>query len=324
MSGFGHITRCVSLADGFAKRGYRIRFVVNGDDSIDSAMLPFPFELFNWPGNDRELVLRLENADLILIDSMQISERLTQEIQNTGIPVAFIDDDAKRKHFLSQGIIIDWTIGSEKKAHFFPQKSGVTYFLGARYAVLRDAFLTCRKNRINENIRSVMITFGGADVRNLTPKILGYLNSNYPGIHKQVVIGSGFDNEEEISRQADGSTRLVHRPNAEKMMSLMVESDIAIAAGGQTLYELARAGTPTMGILLVENAREDTRGWHETGFLEYLGWYNSPDLLTKISRAMIRMQSASVRRKMQMSAEAHLNPLGSAFLVEQILKTLNA
>lgn len=55
--------------------------------------------------------------------------------------------------------------------------------------------------------------------------------------------------------------RFFYSLDAEHMKTLMLESDVAISAGGQTLYELASVGLPTIAIQVVDNQSEDISGF---------------------------------------------------------------
>ena len=58
----------------------------------------------------------------------------------------------------------------------------------------------------------------------------------------------------ELQRVAEQSRRRVSFVRApDTLLPLMLEADLAIAAGGQTLYELAATGTPTVALALFEN-----------------------------------------------------------------------
>ena len=63
------------------------------------------------------------------------------------------------------------------------------------------------------------------------------------------------------------------------MLNLMLKSDICISGGGQTTYELARVGVPTIGICLAENQKNNLMGWKSLGFIENLCWDNEDESL---------------------------------------------
>ena len=105
-----------------------------------------------------------------------------------------------------------------------------------------------------------MVTFGGDDAKNMTPKILAFLNDEYPNLIKNVIIGRAFQNIDDIKKYTDKNTNLIYYPDAEKMKEIMFESDIAISACGQTLNELASVGVPTIGVCTAGNQLGNVKG----------------------------------------------------------------
>jgi spore coat polysaccharide biosynthesis predicted glycosyltransferase SpsG len=121
---------------------------------------------------------------------------------------------------------------------------------------------------------------------------------------KKVIIAKSFQNTAEIERLKDGNTELIYYPNAAEMKKVMLESDIAISAGGQTLYELARIGVPTIGICIAENQLQNIEGWRKSGFLKYVGWYSDENLEQRLKSSLrylankrIRMHTSEIGRK---------------------------
>ena len=143
-----------------------------------------------------------------------------------------------------------------------------------------------------------MITFGGTDRGNLTPKVLKLLTNNYPELAKIVIIGNGFGNIEEIKQLKDDYTKLVYNPSGDEMKKIMVESDIAISAGGQTIYELAQTGTPAIGICAAENQLRNINQWCDLGFLKYIGWYNHENLEQELMSSLKYLANKQVRMEM--------------------------
>ncbi|MCF7970956.1 MAG: hypothetical protein K9L22_07290 [Methylococcaceae bacterium] len=319
--GFGHITRCLAIADSFAQYGFTLQFIIQGDESVKSLFQTEQVILFNWLNQTQPLKELLTDSTCILIDSAQISNAQILDIEALHKPVIFIDDE-QRRNVLNKGFVVDWTVLSERKNYFLPRKDKVTYLLGSQYTPLRKAFHCAQQNSIQPHIKKVMITFGGADVRNLSPTILTALNSTYPGLKKELIIGAGFNNKTELETIADSHTRLIYNADTQTMIASMQSCDLAIASGGQTLYELARIGTPTLAILLVDNAQDDTMGWAETGFIKYLGWYNDPDLLSNMFNAIESLTHQQQRKNMQIQAQQYINPQGASLLAKTIIEHL--
>ncbi len=319
--GFGHITRCLSIAKVFKDYNYQINFIINGDKSIDSILDDTNYTLFDWVRNTKQLFIDIEKSSLLLVDSIKISDELLIQLEKINTPVIFIDDE-KRRNILNSGFVIDWTVLSEQQNHFIPKKKSVNYLLGSIYTPLRAEFTKASKNIIKKDLQTLMITFGGADVRDLTPKILRTLTKEFPEIQKNIVIGAGFTNIDEIEKSKDNNTNLIYNANTQTMIKLMQDSDLAIASGGQTLYELAKIGTPTIAILLVNNAQDDTLGWDRVGTIKNIGWYNDEILLDNLITEMKNIKNYHTRKQMQENAKDYINSDGAKFLVDSIVSKL--
>jgi spore coat polysaccharide biosynthesis predicted glycosyltransferase SpsG len=140
-----------------------------------------------------------------------------------------------------------------------------------------------------------MVTFGGSDICNVTPKVQNVLNKTYPGLQKKLVVTRFFTNMSEIKKLQDKNTELIYEPDAIELKETMQKSDIAISAGGQTLYELARVGVPMIGICIAQNQLQNLNGWSKSGLLEYIGWYNNKDIQSKLIAALKKMKSYKKR-----------------------------
>jgi UDP-2,4-diacetamido-2,4,6-trideoxy-beta-L-altropyranose hydrolase len=319
--GFGHITRCLSIEKIFKQYDYKSFFIINGDKSISKILSTSSYILLNWIEKQKELLQQFSNSSLILIDSILISNQQILDIQKLNIPIIFIDDE-KHRNILDSGFVIDWTVLSEQQNYFSPKKKNVSYLLGSLYTPLREQFTSATLNNINESIDSIMLTFGGADVRNLTPTIIKALINHFPNIQKNIVIGAGFTNIDEIEKQIDNNTHLIFNANSKTMIELMQKNDLAIACGGQTLYELARIGTPTIAILVVDNAKDDTLGWEKVGSVKYIGWWDNTNLIDNLITTIHNLQDKKIRQSMQNKAKQYISPNGAKILVKKIIDNL--
>ncbi|MBA7589475.1 hypothetical protein ES708_31560 [subsurface metagenome] len=165
-----------------------------------------------------------------------------------------------------------------------------------------------------------MVTFGGDDAKNMNPKILKLLNEKYPELNKNVIIGRAYQNVEEIKKEADKNTNLIYYPDAEKMKEVILNSDIAISAGGQTLYELARVGVPTIGICVAGNQLGNIKEWTRIGFLEYAGWYNKGNILERIKNGIEYLKDLKIRKNKFKITKKFIDGKGSSRISNKLLK----
>jgi len=79
------------------------------------------------------------------------------------------------------------------------------------------------------------------------------------------------------------------------MRDLMDAADLAISAGGQTLYELACRGLPSVAINLIDNQTADIRGFSTRGFAVAAGRWDDVGLLDRVEGCVTEIWQGSAR-----------------------------
>ena len=314
--GFGHITRCTSLYQVFEEKGITPEFIVNGDDSVLDLLSDKKHQIFNWIQQKEYLFEYIKNADIVIIDSY-LADKDTYNRISDLVKVPVYLDDNKRLNY-PKGIVVNGAIYAKELD--YPPNDGITYLLGTKYTPLRKEFWNVPEKEIKKEVASVMVTFGGDDMRNMTPKVLKILIEEFPDLKKNVVIGKGFKNIKEIEKLRDNNTKLFYYPNAEVMKNIMLESDIAISAAGQTTYELARVGTPTIAISVAKNQLDNVKGWEKIDFIEFAGWWRDKDIIKNLNNCLEKMTSFQIRKEKNQRRVLYIDGKGSLRIVESILK----
>lgn len=301
--GLGHISRCSSIYQAFKEKGYNPKFIVNTDEHINNE----DYIVSNWI-EDNDF---LENSDIVIVDSYIADKELIDEFASK-VPLMVFLDDNKRINY-PKGIVVNGTVLASNLN--YPLKSGLSYLLGSEYIPLREEFWQSKNISIGKEMRTVLVTLGGNDLRNLTPKILNMLNEKFPDLNKKVIVGNSFSNKEEIEKEADDKKELIYGPDASGMLNAMLSSDIAISASGQTLYELACTGVPTIAIGVIDNQINNIRNWQEQGFIHYAGCWNNPNLLENIVEGMENIN----REESHFKGMSAVDGQGSRRIVKNIL-----
>jgi UDP-2,4-diacetamido-2,4,6-trideoxy-beta-L-altropyranose hydrolase len=315
--GFGHITRCTAIYEALQEREIQPTFIINGDTSARQQLKDSGIDSigFDWLNDTEKLFSLVEDADIVFVDSYLAGYDLYEKISDiVGMGVYF--DDNIRVNY-PKGFVVNGAIFAEQAP--YPKRKGAAYLLGAQYVPLRKEFWDVPVKSIRNSIESVMITFGGTDIRNLTPKILKLLVDTYPELVKKVIIGKGFRNITEIEALKDRSAELIYYPDAAEMKKIMLESDIAISAGGQTLYELARVGVPTIAVTAADNQSVNICGLQEAGFAEYAGDGTNGELLEEINRKIKLLRDGNVRQCKSKTGRKIIDGAGSSRIVKKVL-----
>jgi len=316
--GLGHITRCVSIYQAFEEAGAQSQLIINGDETVQDLLKGNNCKVFDWLNKKKLLFDILGRADIVFIDSYLADVDLYERVSDTAWTAVYFDDNMRIEY--PKGFVLNGAVLAERMP--YPKRKGVTYLLGTRYTPLRKEFWDLPAKTIHQDIKCVMVTFGGADTRNLTPKALKLLADTYPHLLKKVIVAKAFGNMAELEELKDDNTELLYSPNAAEMKNAMLESDIAISACGQTLYELARVGIPTIGICVAANQLQNIKGWEDTGFIKHPISWNDVHLANKTTALMSHLQSSSLRKHISETAREFVDGKGAVRIVELLKDSL--
>lgn len=292
--GLGHITRCISIYQAFNSFNVPVLLIVNGDETVQEMVKDINnSKVFNWMEESNKLFKLIEREDVVIVDSYKADVDFYQKIAQMTKIAVYVDDNNRINY--PKGVTVNGSINAEKIDYSFSEETN--YLLGTQFIPLRQEFWKVPEKKIKSKVENVMVTFGGDDLRNLTPKILELLNDNYPSLNKKIIIGSGFRYIHDIENLKDERTELIYYPDANGMLNTMLESDIAISAGGQTLYELARVGLPTIAISVADNQTHNVTNWEEVGFVEFAGHWEDKDLFNNILSKFNMLSDEIIRLK---------------------------
>jgi spore coat polysaccharide biosynthesis predicted glycosyltransferase SpsG/RimJ/RimL family protein N-acetyltransferase len=318
--GFGHITRCISIYQAFEKRKIIPEIIINADSSVKGLLAGKKYKLFDWLKQKGRLLKILDKTDIAIIDSYLAGQVIYKNI-SALVPIPVYIDDNKRLDY-PRGVVVNGAIYA--KEINYPPQADTTYLTGTEYFPIRREFAETSRKKISRALKTVMVTFGGNDLRNMIPRVLKFLQKNYPKLIKKVVIGRGMKNIRQIEKLKDGKTVLVYYPNAFAMKKLMQDADIAVSSGGQTLYELARIGVPTLAVAVAENQLANTRSWSENGLMEYAGYCSEDRLFSKLSQGIKKLASYDIRVKKSRALKKYIDGHGAEHLVKSILEKASA
>jgi spore coat polysaccharide biosynthesis predicted glycosyltransferase SpsG len=112
-----------------------------------------------------------------------------------------------------------------------------------------------------------------------------------------VITTDAFPNLLAISGQADKNTKIVNSPTAKQMIACMVDCDLAVSSGGQTLYELACVGTPTITVTEIKNQVLNVKYLNENNVTVSAGEWDDLKCLDTITTQIHNMRSKIKRKR---------------------------
>lgn len=295
--GFGHITRCISLYQAFEEREIIPEFVVNGDDVISDLLKDKNYRIFNWLKEKNKIFELVKNVDVTIVDSY-LADISFYETLSKLVKILVYIDDIKRLDY-PKGIVVNGSIYAKELN--YPEKKGITYLLGTKYIPLRREFWNIPEKKINKEVKNVLITFGGMNHSALIYKVINYLKNKFDFNFHTV--------EPEQNRLS-----------AKEILDLMLKADICVSGGGQTTYELARVGVPTIGICFVDNQKLNLEGWQERKFIEFVGWWKDENVLDNVMTEMNLLMSRFKREEKSKIGRQMVDGKGARRVCDLVMK----
>ena len=282
--GMGHIQRCLALAQQLKKKkGAGVIFIFQKNEIVKEKIEKEGFkgiELKKRISLKEDLgetskIIEERNIDILITDSYKFNQDYLVEIKKKT-PFLISIDDLGKFPFPSDIVINQNVYAQELNCRSLNGKT--KFLLGPNYALLREEFINVKERGIKERVQNILITLGGADIFNLTPKLLKALDKTEKNFNITVIIGPFFKNLSEIKKMIKKMKKKVNLViNSSSISKLMLSSDLAISGGGITLYELAATGTPTLSFCLANNQLKSIEGMEKKSVTVNLGWGNKFD-----------------------------------------------
>lgn len=273
--GTGHIIESLNLAKAAFKKGFHVSMWVSG--AVPLPILDsFPchcnfFHSLKTKKECSEIKAKLseEEVQVIIFNFRKITNRILSFFKNNNCKLISIDELGNR--CLECDAIINPSIVEK----YYRYHSNGSIYTGPKYLSVSNEFtkIHLRKRIFNNGIRTIAVSMGGLDRTDTTLKIIKALLNWRPDVKKNILLGSGFIHSEEVSKKItsfkDNNFRIYH--NASNIEALLLESDVAFTAGGNTLYELACIGTPAIVLYEDEHEKESGAAFEKYGFGYCLG-----------------------------------------------------
>lgn len=308
--GTGHIMRCISIACALRQRGQRVCFIT-ADDSGTSILKNrgqkyrvLHSDYRNMEGELPGLRRLFEEStpDFFLADSYFVTRRYLQEIRKI-VPVGVLDDmpqtyvqtNMQADLLINYNIFADASLYGVDVARAVREDEAGTgvagaddvridadganaacggYLLGTDYVPLRREFegvcYTVRKKA-----ETVLVTTGGSDKYDLAGQFLNKaLADPYASALRYLVVSGAYNVHLPQLKELESAHENVHIfCDVRNMSGLMRASDIAVSAGGSTMYELSAVGVPFVCFSFVDNQERIVRGFAERNLTCFGGDY---------------------------------------------------
>jgi UDP-2,4-diacetamido-2,4,6-trideoxy-beta-L-altropyranose hydrolase len=305
--GLGHVARCVGLAQGFeAESGIRPTFYVQ-----DARARRWVRERGFAAKSGRP-----EICDLMIVDSYHQTAKTWAALRQRAKHLLVVDD------FGRPYPRADWVLNSAPLAETlgYSKKWGNRLLLGPTFHPLRrDYWRSSGRHPVSARVRNVVVLLGGGRMVPALQEIVSVLKQVLPDARCHVVLGPMA----RVRSRGKSSVTFVRSPKV--LRRLLERCDLAVSAAGQTLYELAFAGLPTVAVQMAANQRHNLMAFEKSGTILPAGWLGTPGFKRNLTRALITLlQSKTRRQKMSQAGRYLVDGRGARRVAQTVLEPMAA
>jgi len=339
--GYGHLKRCLTLAETLRKKGQMVSFIVKGDRVVENMVQSKNFECKllpnlltlkeeaekiykNFPSSISTFVSDIAHPNT-LKDAKNL-ELYLHEINKSFKHVLF-DGSGKisfRKSLLNLNcdLLVSPYVGEIKL------KTKVSYkeLLGTKYFILGKEYNLKKKRLIKSEANNILVTCGGSDPKLITANILKALGlCKDSRINIRVIIGPGYNknyvkNLYILSEQIHHQINFIHSPD--NLAEEMYFCDIAISTSGLTKYELAATGTPTILMSIDQHHHNVNKAFSKIASVINLGVAEKVSTKVLANKIIDLMHNHQKRKQLSISGQNLVDGNGARRLTNEILNLI--
>jgi spore coat polysaccharide biosynthesis predicted glycosyltransferase SpsG/GNAT superfamily N-acetyltransferase len=282
--GLGHLCRCVALYDALQSRGAECEIVLDGTAPAhvvgDRATRECAWLLPTTIGDI------LHGVDVAVLDSYRADLALYEVAASSASVAVYLDDTARIAY--PRGIVVNGNPAADTL--LWPEMTAATRLLGVEYQLLRSEFVGIPGRDVRPTVDRVLVVSGGTDVTVTLQEFVALARQAYPGAHIDVAAG----------------TR-----TAQEMCHAMLAADVALSAAGQTLYELAAAGTPVVAVTVADNQTSQANALEHAGALLLAGPWGADSTSSRVLEMLEELQDPRRRASLSTDARSLVDGMGA-------------
>jgi UDP-2,4-diacetamido-2,4,6-trideoxy-beta-L-altropyranose hydrolase len=349
--GTGHLMRCLVLANELRDRGHNCVFMTQ------PFLPPLVSQIRNEghkvilinPGLHQNLVYQNKNLyltwlgrsldndafetyskileitpDVLVVDHYAIDYEWMKYFSELGVRKVVIDDLANRNHLCD--ILIDQNYGRsvEDYKYFVPSKT--TILAGSEYVFIKDDFREIRSSALHERTlrkaNRINICMGGMDKDNSTQDVLEVLQNItwLKNWNVDIILRSSSPHARGIKAFSEKMLlqTTVHF-DSENVADLFSLADLAIGAGGVTLWERCCVGLPSLLLTIADNQFSAAQAMSQTEAIKYVGDIRQSNWTNKLSSSLEKLgNEPDTLKRMSQSASAICDGLGLKKVCDRI------
>jgi len=284
--GLGHLMRLLALGQAWADAGGQVEALIG--QAPEPVLERYRRESFRvrrfQPGGRRgddgplSATLLDDPSAVAAVDRPGLSVEALEALGRAADRTLIFDDLARLAAY-PVGLVLNQNAHADRTAYASVDEARL--LLGLRYVVLRREFRSpVPGRRVPAMATRLLVTFGGGDPSGMTERTLAgiaRLPDRGRSLEVRVVVGAANPAVDRIvALAAATAARVAVERGIGSMLDAMLWAHLAITSGGSTVWELARAGCPSLVVSTVPGEVPMMAGLGMLGLFDPLG---SPDRL---------------------------------------------
>ena len=333
--GTGHVMRSLALAQSWQAAGGVAVFLMAdsplalnlrlADEGIETRWIKAPSGSLA-DADETVRGFRESDAELLVIDGYHFDAAFQRRLKQHGTTVLALDDYGHAAEYTADFVLNQTNCADENL--YVRRAPHTRLLLGTSYVSFRREFWPwVGHERLHlERARRILVTLGGSDPDLVTAKVIDALcQAELGDCDVTVVLGAGNAHIRPISQQFRHSgLRGQVIVNAANMPELMASTDLAITAGGSTIWELALLGVPCISLVLAANQEACLCDLAAKGSVLNLGRHDEATLesIARAARDLIRDQLW--RTEMSRRLSSYVDGRGAQRVLAAVAQTSQA
>lgn len=316
----GHMMRCLSIADAVRQLGGDVIFLLadrQAEELLKSREYKYYVLNSNWNCMEEELfsliqIIQREQIDRLFIDSYQVTYEYLKKLSNF-VKITYMDDLFLFDYPVNEIICYaNYWREFQYKKEFYD-----TLYQGTQYVPLKKIFWQKKEKYIKSKIERILICSGGSDRYGVLESLLETLNNEYIWI--DVICGIYCESYEKLCERYKGCKNIKILKAVTNIEKYMSEADLAISAGGTTLYELCAIGTPTISYAIADNQLGNVKKFHEDGIIPYTGDVRKQDIIPNLLQYIKQYENPIIRQEKSQQMQQLVDGKGALRIAECLL-----
>lgn len=327
--GGGHVMRALTLAEalqGFARPSFMAPpFVAGLLDRFGGRDLGRIAAVTGEPGELTSAAAQAARAfDAVVFDHFRLGATDHARIAE-GRPSLAVDDLADRT--MAVDVVVDVGPGRTGSDYARLVRPDALLLLGPAYAPVRGEFLAGRgaamtRRSGTDQVGRVLVSLGLTDVGAITARVVDRLLPRLGAARLDVVLGASAASRGAIERLAARDPRVTLHVETGAMADLCAQADLAVGAGGSSVWERCAVGLPTVTLILAENQAPGAEALAAQGAGEVVD-ARAADFEAALDRAFTGlMRSPERRARMGRAAAALCDGKGARRVADTLLQVI--